>query len=209
MTNKKGDGDKRSVSTDALETLGKLIGPEERRDAIHLAVIPMVSPVDVSRGDFVAADGHPCAEKDAVGIVDPFLPGEYFEVKEGQTYWLVLKPRRITSLRHVWSDPAFGDVSEVYGPPPKPNFTKQEAENKLRALADSWDGPSYESFLRIVTGDVYDAGDGYDYERIDKDFMFFGGSDAHGYIPREAFDYAEIINGKPCVHRPSQFSCSC
>ena len=32
--------DKRKVSTDALETLGTLIGSDEKRDAIHLAVIP-------------------------------------------------------------------------------------------------------------------------------------------------------------------------
>lgn len=32
------NAEKRSVSTDALETLGKIIGPNEKRDAIHLAV---------------------------------------------------------------------------------------------------------------------------------------------------------------------------
>jgi len=35
-----GDGDKRTVATDALMTLGSIIGSEEKRDAIHLAVAP-------------------------------------------------------------------------------------------------------------------------------------------------------------------------
>lgn len=35
--------DKRTVTTDALETLGSIIGPDEKRDAIHLAVEPAVA----------------------------------------------------------------------------------------------------------------------------------------------------------------------
>lgn len=35
--------DKRTVNTDALETLGMIIGRNEKRDAIHLAVDPAVA----------------------------------------------------------------------------------------------------------------------------------------------------------------------
>lgn len=35
--------DKRTVTTDALETLGKIHEREEKRDAIHLAVEPIES----------------------------------------------------------------------------------------------------------------------------------------------------------------------
>ena len=35
--------DKRSVATDALETLGTIIDDTQKRDAIHLAVEPVVA----------------------------------------------------------------------------------------------------------------------------------------------------------------------
>jgi hypothetical protein len=37
------NSDKRTVHTDALETLGNIIGPQEKRDAIHLAVCPVIA----------------------------------------------------------------------------------------------------------------------------------------------------------------------
>lgn len=98
--------DKRKVSTDALETLGTIITPDEKRDAIHLAVIPMQAPHALCPGDHVDAQGHLALPTDsrAVGIVDPFLTSA---IEKGQWFWLVIYPRKITSLRHVWSHPAF------------------------------------------------------------------------------------------------------
>ena len=53
---KAGEGDKRKVSTDALDTLGSIITPAEKRDAIHLAVEPVQATVKVSyRGSVQAA----------------------------------------------------------------------------------------------------------------------------------------------------------
>lgn len=33
--------EKHTTHTDALDTLGSIIGPDEKRDAIHLAVFPV------------------------------------------------------------------------------------------------------------------------------------------------------------------------
>ena len=84
--------DKRKVHTDALETLGTIIDENQKRDAIHLAVEPMVAKEHLVAGDHVTADGRKCFPygEDAVGIVDPFLartPSHYlYFVKEDESF---------------------------------------------------------------------------------------------------------------------------
>lgn len=112
----------RPVATDALATLGTIIDDKQKRDAIHLAVFPAVAGTNLKRGDDVKIDAEGLAvrayENDGIGIVDPFLRvntkewGE--DVKPGQRFWLVIYPRQINSLRHVWSHPAF--TEEESGP---------------------------------------------------------------------------------------------
>lgn len=109
------NAEKRSVSTDALETLGKIIGPDEKRDAIHLAVENAIAGQTLNPGDNIGflPDGTVgyCAKP--LGIVDPFLKSP---VKAGQRFWLVVYPRQITSLRHVWSHPSFPEKQEEKQP---------------------------------------------------------------------------------------------
>ena len=108
MTN---HGDKRSVSTDALETLGSIIGPGQGRDAIHLAVEPVVAAEDLVPGEHVGfIDGGVGCSDTPLGIVDPFLA---LGPRKGEYFWLVVYPRQITSLRHVWTHPKFPEPSNV------------------------------------------------------------------------------------------------
>jgi hypothetical protein len=106
--------DKRSVSTDALETLGMIHTRQEYRDAIHLAVEPVEAGVKLKPGTHVYLNEGkaypiygrlktPIGAK-ALGIVDPFISGD---VEKGEKFWLVVYPRKITSLRHVWSHTDF------------------------------------------------------------------------------------------------------
>jgi hypothetical protein len=108
------NGDKRSVHTDALETLGTIIGPNEQRDAIHLAVEPAVAGQTLKPGQDVGflPDGTvgACKRDDLLGIVDPFLPQP---IHKGDRFWLIVYPRQITSLRHVWTHPAFDKPKDV------------------------------------------------------------------------------------------------
>lgn len=124
---------KHTPSTDALETLGNIIQPTEKRDAIHLAVDPAYSDNYLNPGDHVriVSPGKVvrCGIGAGHGIVDPFLrhpvePGEYF--------WLVVYPREITSLRHVWSHPAFADEPqrEPHVAYPMPNLAAQDTQQK-------------------------------------------------------------------------------
>lgn len=107
--------DKRTVSNDALESLGMIHTRQEYRDAIHLAVEPVEAGQALKAGDHIyLLDGKayklPKTSSDTLGIVDPFLMAP---VKEGEKFWLVVYPRKITSLRHVWSHPAFPEPVEV------------------------------------------------------------------------------------------------
>lgn len=104
-----GEGDKRKVSTDALETLGTILSDKERRDAIHLAVEPVVAGSVLLPGQHVSVkDGvaYPAPAHRGLGIVDPFLTRG---VEQGERFWFVMYPRQVHSLRHVWTHPAFAD----------------------------------------------------------------------------------------------------
>ena len=96
---------KHTVSTDALATLGTIIDASAGRDAIHLAVEPVVAAVNLVPGQDVGlVDGRAYPKRPYLGIVDPFLTKG---VNAGEHFWLVVYPRQITSLRHVWTHPAF------------------------------------------------------------------------------------------------------
>lgn len=110
--------DNRTPHTDALATLGMIHTQQEHRDAIHLGVEPVTTRERLLAGQHVAWDDKSKrtvrkvlrGDKDALGIVDPFLehsvmPGDYF--------WLIVYPRQITSLRHVWEHPNFTDSQET------------------------------------------------------------------------------------------------
>lgn len=107
--------DKRTPHTDALETLGKIHQFDEKRDAIHLGVEPVtagehLSPSqDICLINGIALPAYSRDEK-PVGIVDPFLKNM---VQKGERFWLVVYPRAITSLRHVWEHPDFPTGVEV------------------------------------------------------------------------------------------------
>lgn len=104
---------KHKVTTDALETLGNLIDENAGRDAIHLAVEPCIAGEPLMPGWHIGLkDGKAVNDPEGkkVGIVDPFLKQN---ILPGERFWLIVYPRTITSLRHVWTHPDFKDaVSE-------------------------------------------------------------------------------------------------
>ena len=110
--------DKRSVHTDALETLGMIHDREEHRDAIHLGVEPVeagehINPSeDIGIGPdgkaYCAVDSNVYSNIKALGIADPFITRS---INPGEKFWLVVYPRKITSLRHVWTHNDFDSES--------------------------------------------------------------------------------------------------
>lgn len=94
-------------------TLGKLVEGNPGRDAIHVAVIPMVAGEDLLVAQpvkLIQSKAFDHGIEGAIGIVDPFLKKT---VKTGQKFWLCLYPKTVTSLRHEWVHPAFDAKPET------------------------------------------------------------------------------------------------
>lgn len=113
------------MSTRSEPQLGNLLTGTEGRDAIHIAIIPVVASERLYPGESVELFGK--TEKGlnyvrritgtSIGIIDPFLKSA---VKPGDIVYLFLNPYTIKSLRHVWTHPAFTatffpDVTKDHG----------------------------------------------------------------------------------------------
>lgn len=185
------------MTRDALETLGTIIDPNEGRDAVHVAVISCRAPAILYPGEAVTRYGTPVRRSGgkAVGVVDPFLTQKAVQVGEG--FWIMLYPRTITGLQHVWSHPDF-DVEDA--PPPEndtdlserwlQDFAEQHGEDMLTMIAAA---------RRFVgTGERFYGDDSSKFE---------------GYsVPPEFWDHYERFTG---FKRPDReqgtdfFACSC
>lgn len=98
---------------DHIVKLGSIIQDEDTpRDAIHVAVIPMLAaevlapgtPIGFARsGDTVSVGAR---TRKVLGIVDPFLDRL---VQPGELFYMLLLPNTATNLRHQWSHPDIPD----------------------------------------------------------------------------------------------------
>lgn len=96
------------IGTMSVPNIGGLASESEGQDAIHMAVAPVVAGMLLLPGQRVGLlpDGRAAAIDPFVGVVDPFLRQP---VVDGQRFWLLIQPNTITTLRHQWTHPAFGD----------------------------------------------------------------------------------------------------
>lgn len=206
--------DNRSTHTDALATLGTIINAGEKRDAIHLGVEPVNAGEKMMPGDHTYLQNgfaYPCAPGSpmAMGIVDPFLTDV---VKAGERFWLIVYPRQITSLRHVWEHPAFPASGETETIAPvlvddeklhKMHLLlgeeKAVAKEAIRTLADSL-SVDYDELLERA--DDYVHGGGYWVE---------GGRFEGESIPVAFWDHYEKVmqTTVPANDRGSFLYCPC
>lgn len=181
---------KHTVHTDALETLGNIIGDGEKRDAIHLAVEPATAVGILLPGQNIGpVEGGYGHSDNPVGIVDPFLK---VKVRDGQKFWLLVYPRQITSLRHVWSHPAFAEA-EVYAEPQKTDKSASEA----------W----LRNFFQNIYGD-YEEGIQAAKDAQRDHYLNFGTSNG-GDVPTEFWMHFENVTGLKATYRSDCFSCAC
>lgn len=193
--------DNRTVATDALATLGTIITEKEKRDAIHLAVIPAIAGQELSVGADVGIYegkayhryGPALAHINHVGIVDPFLKKE---VKQGERFWLVIYPRMITSLRHVWVHPAFPDETTAE---PIDEAAQGRARARLQFVANGAGFLTVDELLEEIEGSKHHV------------------RAQHGHEPDTQLDESfwrdwSLVTGKPMPSpddRPSYFKCTC
>lgn len=162
--------------------LGQLITTPQQRDAIHVAVAPMVAAESLSPGQHVGIDarGNAAFVTPAVGIVDPFLRTR---VMPGDKFWLFLYPNTVTSLRHEWTHPAF----------PATKSEKSQDQIELERFAVHC-GLTYDQLIDGLEagGTVY-------------------GTTCYEKIPDEVWEQYESVSGKavPTDTRAEFFSCSC
>lgn len=221
--------DKRTPHTDALETLGTIHQHDEFRDAIHLAVEPVEAGEDLAVGQRITyVNGKAYALRsgeEAIGIVDPFLTER---VKAGQKFWLVVLPRMIQSLRHVWSHPAFPDEAAVEFLKKAqataeddviPELVAQSAEEAayawIRDYAESLSTDEDDEYGGVVTAEELISYGWAFYESNRKgtwgDYLNKGGLLEGESVSDEFWDNLGILKGVSIAseHRESFFTCSC
>lgn len=200
----------------ALETLGTKNWTGGGRDAIHVAVLPVIAAHSLRAGQHVGVmrKGETyyasILDVDRVGIIDPFLPED---VDEGESTWLLLYPRTITGLTHVWSHPAFPDG------PIHPDQLDMEAKDEATAWVMQWmDGVEAFKNSEVNWGE-------YSWPELTFDDLMLAATDyvkkgeyiSTGprfdgvFVPAEFWDHYETITGTKTGNddRGSFFSCSC
>lgn len=190
--------DRRKVSTDALETLGTIIGEGEKRDAIHLAVLPAMAGKRLKPGQEIAiADGLAVPKSGGILIVDPFLSSP---VMPGERFWAILKPRLVQSLRHVWSHPDFPSEELAMASPAALDLERAKAFAVIENIAERCNVDSAEELIW-----------GAEAFLKHNDYMCEGGRWEGVYLPDEFWPAFETYTGRKVAEdrRDSFFSCSC
>ena len=169
--------------------LGRLVESNEWRDAIHIAIVPVVADTRLSPGqDVGVVDGNRVGKSEnPVGIIDPFLKDS---VKPEQSCWMLLYPNTITSLRHEWTHPAF---------PSAPTPVSVESKAWLEHYASSI-GVGVDELIERAT---YFLDDG----------SYWGNGDRFDgvYLEDEFWPHYQAVTGRVVSdeQRGSFFSCSC
>lgn len=218
--------------------LGSLITDKQHRDAIHIAVVPIVAGQDLEPGAHVglSESGQAIYGLDSIGVIDPFLTER---VAKGQTCWLLLYPGTITSLRHNWTHPAFADEQQAVAKTmfdTRTNFLLAIAANpldqSLRSVFADWleengqeddakkqrewthHKAASEQWLRIFASENRGDYEEMIYGAVSGEGYCFGEEDGPQHVRdnREFWHHIENVTGKRLdnEHRENTFfRCSC
>lgn len=182
--------------------LGQIITTHQERDAIHVAVLPVITGEALLPGQHVgfSKNGYrvvsaPVEPYRLVGIIDPFLTGP---VDAEKRVWLFLYPNTIQSLRHNWAHPAISSTGLGVG---------SSSEKWLRDFADSVDA-DYSAMMEVAESHCGESKWG--------DYLIEGGKWEGQGTPDEFWIHFQNVTGKAPkelgqkgAYLPGIFSCSC
>ena len=182
--------------------LGQVIthpGEQNQRDAIHIAVVPIMAGCDLLPGQHVSVspDGktafHNKGSNPTVGIVDPYFPPNG-KILKGATFWLCLYQGSVNTLRHEWTHDAFPAVGSV-----APS-AKSESEIWLRAFAS-----------RIKPYDDADTAYADLLKELAEDEIYYHGVDSDWSVRdnHELWRHVSIVMGKIPNLEDLSIRCSC
>lgn len=171
--------------------LGKIIKGEAFKDAIHVAVYPVIAGERLSPGERIGLTSDKKAVKSGkkLGIVDPYLQTD---VLPGQKFYMCLLPNTVKGMRHEWSHPSFIDEN---------TDLKQESVIWIQNFAKEC-GISY--------SDIMDSAR----ELLERGSTSFYGDDTpeiFRYRQREFWYHHQVVTGIPIPDNMDDFyfSCSC
>ncbi len=187
--------------------LGSLITTPQKRDAIHVAITPVI----VNDGETMYPGQHVGLVKNSVthvtgkgnsnkhlGVIDPYLKHPLFG---DQTCWLFLYPQTVTGLRHDWTHPAFPATVENQPVPVVPPTPPVGTESKvyIQSFADEV-GISYEEMMEAA----------HDY-LANGEYLVQGHRFMSQDVPDAFWDHYEVVTSSKVTkdQRGTFFSCSC
>jgi hypothetical protein len=164
--------------------IGRLIiDAEQERDAIHIAVAPVVAAMPIRPGEHVGLAEARASKVRLIGIADPFLNVNI--INKGERFWLFLYPGSVTSLRHQWTHPAFPSAPRAVG-------LTGDSQKWLENFAEE-NGIDYAKMMSQIA-----AGDSY-----------MPGLSSGIAVPEELWLRYEIVTGHPAAYKTGYFSCAC
>ena len=93
--------------------MGRPPAPDAARDAVHVAIAPVVAETQMMRAQRIRVDGTHAravsAAEHANAIVDPWITND---VEAGELVWVLMNPGTITAIRHHWQHPDVRDVPD-------------------------------------------------------------------------------------------------
>ena len=193
-------------------TLGTIPGDGEKRDAIHVAILPAIisgtypwpgDPVDIivreNKYFAIQTNGK------GVGVVDPFL--NHDDIKLPTRVWILLHPNTITDMRHHWDHPRIPEINPDAKLPAVNSAGKKKEIDFMNHFAAEV-GITYEDAL--AAGDQFVKSGGSDHVVLNYD------------TPEAVYNMAEeywrswsIIREEPIPEEfirdetPGPFTCSC
>jgi hypothetical protein len=177
------------MSEATQDLIGKPLDASAQRDAIHIAVYPVIAMRTCHPGAHIGlTDGKadPLADK-TIGIADPFLKAA---AKPGERFFMFLYPNTTTGLRHVYTHPDLDTGGD----------DRTESEAWLRGFAErlfSYE-PEYGTRFEVLMNNAESGGFGTDIE--------YG----EGCEPNEEFwMHFERYTGRKVSHRHDHFRCAC